>query len=75
MDERLKQNIEKEKEGYLVCCPKCGKAQMRGRMADSSCQCSRCKYEFYAYVTEKSVFLTDDASVRQWFVRSVECEQ
>lgn len=56
---RLRQQTVFDKEGYCVCCPKCGKVLSRSLSTNSELRCDRCGFLFYAHVKTNTVFITN----------------
>ncbi len=54
----MKAKADLDKEGYCVCCPKCGKVLSRSISMDSVIVCSRCGFKSHASVSQGALFIT-----------------
>ena len=56
---QVKTKTDINREGYCVCCPKCGKVLSRSLSMDSVIVCGRCGFKSHANVKRGTVFITD----------------
>lgn len=56
-------NAAKDDEEYCVTCPKCGRVIQKSFTTDSIIKCSKCSYEFYAYISDGVAIAMDAAKI------------
>ena len=56
-------SVARDEEDYCVTCPKCGLVIQRSFTTDSIIKCSRCKFEFYAYINSGVAIALDAAKL------------